>query len=101
MDKSDKNLKKKFRNMTPKVKQIVFDYWDPLHVKDTPEAESEYDSYIIQIIGFILKNDPDGLFNFLCKTEFETMFGQEIPSTLTTESKNRYETIVNKLLNIS
>lgn len=42
-------------------------------VSDQPGARDEYDSYIPYVMGFALKNDREGLINYLYRTAAHTI----------------------------
>jgi hypothetical protein len=39
------------------VKQILLKEWDPIGVVDQLDAQDEYDSYVLQICGMLLRNE--------------------------------------------
>jgi hypothetical protein len=48
------------------IKKILMENWDPIGVKDEPEAQSEYDSYAMQVLGLLYqKVSEDDLAEYL------------------------------------
>ena len=48
--------------------------WDPIGVKEEPNAQDEYDAYIGQVFGLIVKRAPeDEIANYLMRVEIESM----------------------------
>ena len=40
------------------IREILLRDWDPIGVADVPEAQDEYDSYISQIYGLLIRREP-------------------------------------------
>jgi hypothetical protein len=40
------------------IRQVLLRDWDPIGVGDIPEAQDEYDSYIGQIYGMLIRRQP-------------------------------------------
>jgi hypothetical protein len=40
------------------IRQVLLHEWDPIGVRDIPEAEDEYDSYVGQLYGMLLRREP-------------------------------------------
>jgi len=38
------------------IKKILMEDWDPIGVKDEPNAQSEYDRYAMQVLGLLYQN---------------------------------------------
>jgi hypothetical protein len=47
------------------IREVLLEEWDPIGVSDIAEAADEYDSYIPQICGMLIRREPSGrLFEF-------------------------------------
>jgi hypothetical protein len=56
------------------IRHILLYEWDPIGVGDVPEAQDEYDSYIGQIHGLLIRREPrQSLFDFLWWAVTENM----------------------------
>lgn len=56
------------------IRGILLRDWDPIGVADLPEAQDEYDSYIGQIYGMLVRREPTyKLVDFLWWAETEHM----------------------------
>ncbi len=56
------------------IRTILLKDWDPIGVADTAEAENEYDSYVAQIYGMLIRREPSSkLLEFLWWAETENM----------------------------
>jgi len=56
------------------IREVLMQEWDPIGVADIPEAADEYDSYINQIHGLLIRREPlDKLVDFLWWVETEHM----------------------------
>jgi hypothetical protein len=40
------------------IRQILLREWDPIGVADEPSAQDEYDSYIHEIHGMLIRHEP-------------------------------------------
>jgi hypothetical protein len=48
------------------IKKILMEDWDPIGVKDEPNAQSEYDRYAMQVLGLLYqKASNDDLVDYL------------------------------------
>lgn len=48
------------------VKEVLLNEWDPIGVKDNPNAKSEYDSYALKVVGMLYNGAAeDQIFEFL------------------------------------
>lgn len=62
------------RNGHALIRTILMESWDPIGVADIPEAADEYDSYIGQIFGLLIRREPTWkLVEFLWWAETENM----------------------------
>jgi hypothetical protein len=61
------------RLFTIRIGEVLHYIWDPIGVSDQPGARDEYDSYIPYVMGFALKNDREGLINYLYRTAAHTI----------------------------
>lgn len=41
------------------IRQILLTVWDPIGVKDEPNAQDEYDSYVFEIFNLLAKRATD------------------------------------------
>jgi hypothetical protein len=56
------------------IRDVLLHDWDPIGIADTPEAQDEYDSYISQIFGLLIRHESkQKLFDFLWWVETENM----------------------------
>jgi len=56
------------------IREVLMREWDPIGVADVPEAQDEYDSYINQIYGMLIRREPKTkLVDFLWWAENENM----------------------------
>lgn len=73
------------------IKQILLEEWDPIGVKDVPEAQDEYDSYISGVYHRLIHRVPKHeLFDYLWEVENDHMglYG----------NRSRTETVIEKLV---
>lgn len=40
------------------IRSVLLREWDPIGVADVPEARDEYDSYVGQIYGLLIRREP-------------------------------------------
>jgi len=56
------------------IVHVLLREWDPIGVADVPEAQDEYDSYVGQIYGLLVRHEPrHKLIDFLWWVETENM----------------------------
>ncbi|WP_354701607.1 hypothetical protein DSM112329_01932 [Paraconexibacter sp. AEG42_29] len=55
------------------VTLLLFAAWDPVGVRDTPEAYDEYDSYATACLRFVQADDAEGLARTLAEIERSKM----------------------------
>ena len=56
------------------IREVLLREWDPIGVADIPEAQDEYDGYISQIFGMLIRREPQHkLVDFLWWVETEHM----------------------------
>ena len=56
------------------IHHVLLREWDPIGVADIPEAQDEYDGYIHQIHGMLIRHEPKHiLFDYLWRVETEHM----------------------------
>jgi hypothetical protein len=56
------------------LRHLLLDEWDPIGVRDVPEAQDEYDSYLGQIGARLRQgSDAEGIASYLDWAEFEHM----------------------------
>ncbi len=47
--------KKRIREIREQIRRVLMSDWDPIGVKDVPEAQDEYDSYVYGLFKLLLK----------------------------------------------
>jgi hypothetical protein len=52
------NGKEESREIRLKIRRILMNEWDPIGVKDVPEAADEYDLYLSDVYGLVVQNAP-------------------------------------------
>jgi len=56
------------------IRDILLKKWDPIGVVEIPEAQDEYDSYVPQIYGLIIRREPvEKIFDYLWWAETKNM----------------------------
>ena len=56
------------------VRRILLKEWDPIGVKDVPEAQDEYDCYVPGICGLLMRREsPEEIFRHLWEIETGNM----------------------------
>src|SRR5687768_6066994 len=50
----------RIEDLQDKIRRVLMDEWDPIGVKDIPEAADEYDCYIGEIYGLIQRGASAG-----------------------------------------
>jgi hypothetical protein len=56
------------------IREVLMREWDPIGVADCPQAQDEYDQYINQIYGMLIRREPRyKLVDFLWWAETENM----------------------------
>jgi len=56
------------------IQKALIEEWDPIGVRDVPEAQGEYDSYVPMLYDLLLLNKPDEeIFDYLWWVETEHM----------------------------
>jgi len=56
------------------IRLVLLREWDPIGVANVPQAQDEYDSYVSQIHGFLIRHEPrHKLVDFLWWAETEHM----------------------------
>jgi hypothetical protein len=66
--------RKQIRSYQAAIREVLMREWDPIGVADVPEAADEYDSYVSQIHGLLIRREPlDKLVDFLWWVETEHM----------------------------
>jgi hypothetical protein len=62
------------KNQQDAIRQILLRDWDPIGVADIPQAQDEYDSYIGQLYGMLIRHEPrHKVVDFLWWVETEHM----------------------------
>ena len=57
MDRSEE-LKKRYKRICNEIREILFNYWDPVNIKETGSIGNEYDSYIGGIYDLLMQHIP-------------------------------------------
>ena|SRR5258708_10443131 len=47
------------RRIRIQIRHVLLDVWDPIGVKDAPNAQDEYDSYIGRLYELLVSKAPD------------------------------------------
>ena len=47
------------RRIRVQIRHVLLDVWDPIGVKDAPNAQNEYDSYIGRLYDLLVSKAPD------------------------------------------
>lgn len=56
------------------IREVLMRYWDPIGVADIPQAADEYDSYISEVHGLLIRREPlYKMVDFLWSVETEHM----------------------------
>ena len=82
------------KDLQDAIRQVLLRDWDPIGVADVPQAQDEYDSYISQICGMLIRREPrHKLVDFLWWVETKQMglYG----------SRQRTERVVDLLLQLN
>ncbi len=62
------------KRIQQEIQELLMKYWDPIGVKDIPEARDEYDSYIPTIYGILIARKSEfEMFNYLWHVETKHM----------------------------
>jgi hypothetical protein len=62
------------KDLQDAIGQVLVRDWDPISVADVPQAQDEYDSYISQIYGLLIRREPrHNLVDFLWWAETQNM----------------------------
>ena len=75
------------------IRDVLLKEWDPIGVSHVPEAQDEYDSYVSQIHGMLIRREPrHKLVDFLwwAETAHMGLYG----------NRRRTETVADSLLNL-
>src|ERR1700683_3813801 len=48
----------KSRHIRAEIRSILMSEWDPIDVKDTPEAADEYDLYLVDVYKLVVQGAP-------------------------------------------
>jgi hypothetical protein len=72
------------REIRAAIGRILLQDWDPIGVRDVPEAQDEYDSYVGGVYGLLVSGaSPQAVAEHLCAVERERMaLGQRQPADL-------------------
>ena len=47
------------RRIRVEIRRVLLDVWDPIGIKDEPNAQDEYDSYVGRIYELLIGHSPD------------------------------------------
>ena len=65
---------RRYHQSIPAIREILLHDWDPIGVRDIPEAQDEYDSYIPGIYGRLIHRISESdLFDYLRQIESQQM----------------------------
>ena len=53
-------VRPEWKPLAARVGEVLRDVWDPLEVSGVPEARDEYDSYVLQVTGLLLRGASAG-----------------------------------------
>lgn len=60
-------LKPNMAESVRRIRSVLMDDWDPIGVRDIPQAADEYDSYAAPIYSILRQHRPeDALLDYLC-----------------------------------
>ena len=65
--------KVKIKELNQRIDEILYYVWDPIGVSDEPCARSEYSSYTMTILQYVLNEDLNQIANQLSKIETDSM----------------------------
>jgi len=69
-----KKYKDRAKQYHDAIKQILIKEWDPIGVKDVPEAQDEYDSYVPGVYKLLIRRESEEkIFRYLWKIETDFM----------------------------
>lgn len=82
------------RALQKKIKDVLLQEWDPIGVREMPEAQDEYDGYVPAIYSMLISRKPlNEVFNYLLWLEAEHMG--------LTADRQRTQSIAEKLVDLS
>jgi hypothetical protein len=65
---------KRIKRYNNAIRDILLKEWDPIGVKDVPEAQDEYDSYIPGVCKLLINRESsENIFQYLWKIETDNM----------------------------
>ena len=65
------------------IRTVLLEDWDPCFVRDTPEAQDEYDSYVLQLYGMLRNGtSEERVAEYLYRVETEQMASKPQRSAL-------------------
>ena len=69
-----KNHLKRAKQYNNAIRDILLKEWDPIGVKNVPEAQDEYDSYIPGVCKLLINQESsENIFQYLWKIETDNM----------------------------
>ena len=69
-----KNRSNRVKRYNNAIRKILLKEWNPIGVKDIPQAQNEYDSYIPQICKMLINHESsENIFQYLRKIETDYM----------------------------
>jgi len=76
------------------IRKVLMEEWDPINVKDCPQAADEYDGYIWEIYG-LLKREPsdEKLVQYFVAVEYERMGLTGINGASVGPSESHYKVV--------
>jgi hypothetical protein len=66
--------KKEWQRILGEIRNVLMTVWDPIGIKDEPNAQDEYDCYLGPIFGLLTQGKSDEeIADYLVSVESETM----------------------------
>lgn len=82
------------RALQQRIKDVLLQEWDPIGVREIPEAQDEYDGYVPTIYSMLISRKPlNEVFDYLLWLEAEHMG--------LTADRQRTQSIAEKLVGLS
>jgi hypothetical protein len=78
------NRRADFRARFPAIRRVLLEQWDPIGVRDEPEAQDEYDGYALALYGLLARGaTDDDLAKYLAEVTMVWMgLGASTPDSL-------------------
>jgi hypothetical protein len=83
-----------FRARFPAIRRVLLEEWDPIGVRDEPDAQDEYDGYAFALYGLLARGaTDDDLAEYLAQV---TMFWMDLGAS----SRDSFSTVIHALRRI-